>query len=42
MSVSPEDISKFRLPVDIRPTHYTLIIKTDLQSKKFQGYTSIE
>ena len=38
----PEDLSQFRLPVDVRPTHYSLTIKTDLEKKVFQGYVVIE
>jgi hypothetical protein len=37
--VKPTD---YRLPTNVRPTHYDLTFKTDLESLKFWGYAIIE
>ena len=34
--------SNYRLPTNVRPTHYDLTFKTDLESLKFWGYAVIE
>jgi aminopeptidase 2 len=32
----------YRLPTNVRPTHYDLTFKTDLEKEKFWGYGIIE
>lgn len=32
----------FRLPLDVKPTHYDLTVKTDLENSKFEGVVKIE
>jgi hypothetical protein len=31
----------YRLPSDVRPTHYDLTVKTDLEELAFQGFVRI-
>jgi hypothetical protein len=40
MATSKPD--QFRLPTDVRPTHYDVTIKTDLEKLKFEGFVKIE
>jgi aminopeptidase 2 len=43
MSSSPKKvIDNYRLPTDVRPTHYDLTIRTDLEKEKFAGFVKIE
>jgi hypothetical protein len=47
IQVSPDMSSKkpldhYRLPTDVRPKHYDLTIRTDLEKEKFSGYVRIE
>ena len=37
-----EGSEKYRLPVDVRPKHYDLSIKTDLEKLQFEGTVTIE
>jgi hypothetical protein len=32
----------YRLPTDVRPRHYNLTIRTDLEKEKFSGFVKIE
>jgi len=32
----------FRLPLDVKPTHYDLTVKTDLENSTFEGVVKIE
>ena len=32
----------YRLPVDVKPTHYDLTIKTDLDKLHFEGLVKVE
>ncbi|TCD67017.1 Aminopeptidase 2 mitochondrial [Steccherinum ochraceum] len=36
-----EDPSKYRLPTDVKPTHYDLTIRTDLENLKFDGFVIV-
>ncbi|PFH52379.1 hypothetical protein AMATHDRAFT_140150 [Amanita thiersii Skay4041] len=36
---APQD--NYRLPVDVKPTHYDITIKTDLEKLEFQGFVRI-
>jgi aminopeptidase 2 len=38
----PTDSGDFRLPLDVKPTHYDLTIKTDLENSIFEGVVKIE
>ncbi|KAH7930860.1 hypothetical protein BV22DRAFT_1101563 [Leucogyrophana mollusca] len=43
MTGSPETITdKFRLPLDVSPTHYDLTVKTDLDNHTFRGLVKID
>lgn len=32
----------YRLPTDVKPTHYDLTVWTDLENSKFEGIVHIE
>jgi hypothetical protein len=38
----PTDSGDFRLPLDVKPTHYDVTIKTDLENSLFEGVVKIE
>ncbi|KAG1778533.1 hypothetical protein EV702DRAFT_967778 [Suillus placidus] len=38
----PTDSDDFRLPLDVKPTHYDVTIKTDLESSIFEGVVKID
>jgi aminopeptidase 2 len=38
----PTDSGDFRLPLDVKPTHYDLTIKTDLENSIFEGVVKID
>lgn len=38
---SPADPSQFRLPTDLKPTHYDLTVRTDLENSKFDGFVEV-
>lgn len=38
----PIDSDGFRLPLDVKPTHYDLTVKTDLENSTFEGVVKIE
>ncbi|KIY51112.1 hypothetical protein FISHEDRAFT_71404 [Fistulina hepatica ATCC 64428] len=35
------DVDKYRLPLDVKPTHYDVIVQTDLQESSFAGLVAI-
>jgi hypothetical protein len=35
-------MTSYRLPVDVKPTHYDVTIRTDLEEETFQGIVKIE
>jgi len=35
-------LDNYRLPTDVRPRHYDLTIRTDLEKEKFRGFVRIE
>lgn len=35
-------LDHYRLPTDVRPRHYDLTIRTDLEKEKFSGFVKIE
>ena len=39
-SENPSD--HYRLPTEVRPRHYNLTIRTDLEKEKFVGFVKIE
>jgi len=39
---SKKAIDHYRLPTDLRPRHYDLTIRTDLQKENFSGFVKIE
>ncbi len=42
MSVlNPSDLDPNRLPLNVKPTHYDVTIKTDLEKLTFEGFTKI-
>ena len=36
------DADQYRLPTNVKPTHYDVTIKTDLEKFKFQGFVKIK
>jgi hypothetical protein len=40
--ISASEAEQFRLPTDVRPTHYDITIRTDLEKLSFEGFASIE
>ena len=34
---SVENPDQYRLPTDLKPTHYDVVVKTDLETLTFQG-----
>ncbi|KAG1756159.1 hypothetical protein EDD22DRAFT_981551 [Suillus occidentalis] len=38
----PTDSGDFRLPLDVKPTHYDVTIKTDLENSLFEGVVKID
>ncbi|KIJ42373.1 hypothetical protein M422DRAFT_75548 [Sphaerobolus stellatus SS14] len=42
MSTTTADESKYRLPTNVKPIHYNITIKTDLETQEFQGYTTVD
>jgi hypothetical protein len=40
--ISATQAEQFRLPTDVRPTHYDITIRTDLEKLSFEGFASIE
>ena len=40
LAENPSD--HYRLPTEVRPRHYNLTIKTDLEKEKFGGFVKIE
>lgn len=39
---SEKAVDHYRLPTDLRPRHYDLTIRTDLEKEKFSGFVKIE
>lgn len=39
---SKKSLDHYRLPTDVRPRHYDLTIRTDLEKEKFSGFVRIE
>lgn len=37
-----EGADPYRLPIDVKPIHYDLTIRTDLKNLKFDGYVTIQ
>ena len=33
-----ENPDQYRLPTNVKPTHYDVVIKTDLEASSFQGF----
>ena len=42
MSTAAAEDSKFRLPTNVRPTHYDVTVQTDLEKLTFSGFVKIE
>ena len=36
--VSTPKRDAYRLPTDLKPTHYDVVVRTDLEKLKFDGY----
>jgi aminopeptidase 2 len=39
---TPGASDEYRLPTNVEPAHYDLVIKTDLEKQIFEGYVRIE
>ena len=39
-TIKPQD--EYRLPADVKPTHYDLTIRTDLEEFSFEGFVKIQ
>lgn len=42
LASTPTDSADFRLPLDVKPTHYDVTIKTDLENSIFEGVVKID
>ncbi|KAG2116512.1 uncharacterized protein F5147DRAFT_673191 [Suillus discolor] len=42
LTSKPTDSGDFRLPLDVKPTHYDVTIKTDLENSIFEGVVKID
>ena len=42
MSTAAAEDSKFRLPTNVRPTHYDVTVQTDLEKLTFSGFVKIK
>lgn len=40
-SVSDSEANEYRLPTNVKPTHYDLTIRTDLDKFQFEGFVKI-
>jgi aminopeptidase 2 len=40
MAKATED--PYRLPRNVKPVHYNLLVKTDLEALRFEGHVAIE
>lgn len=38
---TPGAPDEFRLPIDVKPTHYDLTVRTDLDKLQFEGFVKI-
>jgi aminopeptidase 2 len=36
-----EDASQYRLPTSVKPLHYDVVVKTDLEALKFEGLVKV-
>jgi hypothetical protein len=41
-NMSEKALDHYRLPTDVRPRHYDLTIRTDLEKERFAGFVKIE
>lgn len=41
-SLQPQSQTKYRLPTGIKPLHYDILIKTDLDKLEYQGIVAIK
>ena len=42
MPTTEEEETKYRLPTNVRPTHYDVTVQTDLEKLTFSGFVKIE
>lgn len=42
VSAPTQPAEKYRLPTNVRPTHYDLTVRTDLKGLKFDGYVTAQ
>lgn len=40
-SVADSEANEYRLPTNVKPIHYDLIIRTDLDNFQFEGFVKI-
>lgn len=36
-----EDAAQYRLPTSVKPLHYDIVVKTDLEALKFEGVVKV-
>ena len=41
-TTTPASGTQFRLPTDVKATHYDITIKTDLEALKFEGLVKVK
>ena len=41
MPTTEEEETKYRLPTNVRPTHYDVTVQTDLEKLTFRGFVKI-
>ncbi|KAF9562157.1 leucyl aminopeptidase [Agrocybe pediades] len=39
---APVDADQYRLPTNVKPTHYDITVKTDLEEHTFQGFVKVD
>jgi hypothetical protein len=41
-TMAKETLDPYRLPRNVKPVHYSLLVKTDLEALQFEGHVAIE
>ena len=42
VKMADDDAGRYRLPTNVRPRHYDLTIRTDLEALKYDGYVTVQ
>lgn len=41
-SATTPPVDPYRLPLNVKPLHYALTVKTDLEALQFEGHVTVE